>query len=100
MMPKSVQRFSDMIMLKQEALAFLEIAERDRVAQLLDARNAVLPGAARGALEEIDRARRDREARALPARAGLAAKAEQAGREQRDADHLAELGPVLVPADR
>src|SRR5215204_5498322 len=80
-----------------------QVPERHRVPQRLHLRDRVLPVAAGGAGEGVGRARGEGQRAALPGRArlrgGLAAQAEDAWREERDADHLAEDRAVLVPAD-
>ena len=60
----------------------------------------MLPLRPGGSAQQIGGARLDGQGVALPGRAGLAPEAEEAGREQRDADHVAEDAFVAVPADR
>src|SRR6186997_127827 len=76
-----------------------EIAERDRVSQSFDARNAVLPFRARWAGEQISRSRLRDDRGTLPFGAELAAQTEGARRQQRDPDYFAEHRAVLVPSD-
>ena len=60
----------------------------------------MLPFVARGAAHEIDRAAIEAHRGALPAAAAPAAHLEGAGRDERDADHVAEVRPVAMSADR
>src|SRR5215203_6173635 len=80
--------------------ARLEVAEGDRIAKLLDRRDAVLPLRPRQSLEEVGRTRLEHEADAFPSVSGFAPEAERTGRHERDADDLGEDAPVPVPADR
>src|SRR4051794_3382540 len=74
--------------------------EGDGVAERVDARDAVLPFAAGRSAQQVRRARRQDEGRPVPTGSGRAAEPEGAGRSERDADDVAEVGPVAVPADR
>src|SRR5688500_14862434 len=56
-----------------------EVAERDRVAELLDRRDAVFPLRARRSREQVGRAGLERHVGPLPLRPVLAAEAEAAG---------------------
>src|SRR5262249_38882059 len=75
-------------------------AKCDGVAQRLKWRNAVLPLLAHLARQQIDGARCKREGAPLPALILRAAEPETGRRQQRDADHVLELRPVAMPADR
>src|SRR5579871_4318207 len=76
-----------------------ERPESDRVAMTVERGNAVLPHCPRRAGKQIGRAWLDRQRNAIPAIPILPPKAEAAGSEQRNSDHLVELGLVAMPAD-
>src|SRR5438874_12975361 len=80
-------------------LGLLERAESDRVTQVLYSRDAVLPGAARFAVEDVGRPGRRRELRRFEGLAFAATEAEAAGRGERDADDAVEHRRVAMPAD-
>lgn len=65
----------------------------------LGLRDRVLPLAARGARQQVDRPRRQRHVAPLEVLAHPPSQAHHAAREQRDPDHALEGGPVAVPAD-
>jgi hypothetical protein len=78
-------------------------AHRDRVAERLDGRHAVLPPPARVTAEEVGRARLGLEREdvgLLPWIPGIAPKADAAGREEREADDRLVVRDVAVPAER
>src|SRR4051794_6349458 len=83
----------------RRALLF-QASKRDRVAQGFGFGNAVLPLRARWSAQEIGRARLQNQRGPFPFRAGFAPEPEPTGRDQRDADYVAEDGAILVPADR
>src|SRR5947209_7043151 len=66
---------------------------------MVHGRNAVLPFAPCGRAQQVSRSRLEDQRCAPPAVTLAPAKAEGARRRKRDADDLAELGFVLVPAD-
>src|SRR5438128_1809218 len=77
-----------------------EAAERYRIAELVDRRDAVFPMAAGGAAEDVGGAWPQREVVTFPAFGRPASEAEGARGEKGDADHLVENRFVAVPADR
>src|SRR6185312_4188969 len=76
-----------------------EVPEGHRIAQAIHGRDAVIPAASRLATQQISGAATYLLRRALPAGAVLAAKAQRAGRQERDGDDFLEHRPVTVPAD-
>lgn len=77
---------------------FKDVAKCNRVAQVFDTGNAVLPLGARWAAKQVDRARVRDEVLTFEAPGCSLAQPEGAGRKQRDADDVAEDRAVPVPA--
>src|SRR4051794_35783784 len=73
--------------------------ERDRVAQAVHGRDAVLPVGSGSTLKQVGRAWLEYEGAPLPSRACFAPQSKHTPGQQREADHLSKHRLVLVPAN-
>src|SRR5262249_4151243 len=78
---------------------WFDAAERHRIAQAIERRDAVLPFAAHGAPQQIRRARLQFDRGALPSAGALSPQPKAAPRAERDADDILEHRAVAMPAD-
>src|SRR4051794_820605 len=73
---------------RRSAFPFDNVTKRDGVTQAINPRNTVFPLIARGAAQQVNRARLGGYIAPLPSFTGSEAQAEGAGRQERNANHV------------